>query len=131
MTPQAHLNPDRADAPQMVLQFDCTGTHDPATDTTTVRIHRVCDSFGRLTSETKASMDCVFGYTGKLFDEATGLQNNWRRWYDAATGRRANPACNPTFNVYPSTAGQASSGTRRGSAPAEGKEPSRRTPWSR
>jgi len=80
---------------------------------TTIANHRVYDAYGNVTSETNAAVDCIFGYTGKLSDESTGLQNNWRRWYDANTGRWANPACNPTFNVYPSTAGRASSGTRR------------------
>jgi len=29
----------------------------------------------------------IFGYTGKMLDEATGLQNNLNRWYDSQTGR--------------------------------------------
>ncbi len=29
----------------------------------------------------------MFGYTGKYFDEVTGLQNNWNRWYDPKQGR--------------------------------------------
>jgi RHS repeat-associated protein len=32
-------------------------------------------------------VDLVFGYTGKLFDETTRLQNNLNRWYDSSTGR--------------------------------------------
>ena len=31
--------------------------------------------------------DHLFGYTGRMFDEATGLQNNLHRWYDAGVGR--------------------------------------------
>ena len=31
--------------------------------------------------------DIVFGYTGKYFDDVTGLQNNWNRWYDPKQGR--------------------------------------------
>ena len=29
----------------------------------------------------------VFGFTGRMFDTATGLQNNLHRWYDAGVGR--------------------------------------------
>jgi RHS repeat-associated protein len=49
--------------------------------------HRVYDAFGNRTSETVAK-DCVFGYTGKLLDADTNLQNNLNRWYEAATGKR-------------------------------------------
>ncbi len=31
-------------------------------------------------------MDCLFGFTGRPFDPAIGLQNNLNRWYDPATG---------------------------------------------
>jgi RHS repeat-associated protein len=31
--------------------------------------------------------DIVFGYTGKYFDETTGLQNSWNRWYSPKMGR--------------------------------------------
>jgi RHS repeat-associated protein len=31
--------------------------------------------------------DYIFGYTGRMFDDATGLQNNLNRWYDAKAGR--------------------------------------------
>ena len=33
------------------------------------------------------TVNCLFGYTGRPFDAATGLQNNLNRWYDAVTGR--------------------------------------------
>jgi RHS repeat-associated protein len=61
--------------------------YDPGTDTTTVANHRVYDSFGNLKSETNAAVDCLFGYTGRQFDKATGLQNNVNRWYDSVVGR--------------------------------------------
>jgi len=150
MMPQAHLNPDRADAPQIVLQFDRAGTddavaadlthrylwgprvdeiladeqisspstpgetlwtltdylgtvrdlaeYDEQTDQTTIANHRVYDAFGRPTSETKAAVDCVFGYTGNLFGKATGLQNSRRRWYDADTGRWASQQWHPAMS---------------------------------
>ncbi|MEZ6081480.1 MAG: RHS repeat-associated core domain-containing protein [Pirellulaceae bacterium] len=44
-------------------------------------------SFGQRVSETNAAVDLIFGYTGKLFDEATGLQNNLNRWYDPRLGK--------------------------------------------
>lgn len=48
--------------------------------------HIACDAFGNVASETNASVDHLFGYTGRAFDESTGLQNNLNRWYDATTG---------------------------------------------
>ena len=57
------------------------------TGTTTVVDHRVYGSFGNLVSQTNPAVDFLFGFTGRPEDEATGLQNNLNRWYDAATGR--------------------------------------------
>jgi RHS repeat-associated protein len=62
-------------------------THDSTAHTTTVANHRRYDSFGNLVSESNAAVDEVFGYTGRMFDEATGLQNNLNRWYDPKAGR--------------------------------------------
>jgi RHS repeat-associated protein len=61
--------------------------------TTAIVNHRVYDSFGNLVNSTNpttgqaAAVDCVFGYTGEMFDQITGLQYNWQRWYDPSTGR--------------------------------------------
>jgi RHS repeat-associated protein len=57
--------------------------------------HRVFSAYGQLLSQTDlsgarpapATVDCLFGYTGRPLDQATGLQNNNARWYDAITGR--------------------------------------------
>ena len=57
-------------------------TYDAILDETTIENHRVFNAFGKLTSETNSSVVCVFGYTGRLFDEATQIQNNLNRWYD-------------------------------------------------
>jgi RHS repeat-associated protein len=55
---------------------------------TEVAVHRSYDSFGKVTSEVNPeSVDVVFGFTGRAYDEATGLQNNLNRWYDANVGR--------------------------------------------
>ena len=62
-------------------------TYDSQNDITTVANHRIYDSYGNLTSETNSAVDCLFGYTGRLHDSATGLQNNLNRWYDSSTGR--------------------------------------------
>jgi len=62
-------------------------THDSATNTTTIDNHRVYDSFGNLTSETNSTVDEIFGFTGRMLDEATGLQNNLNRWYDPHASR--------------------------------------------
>ncbi len=65
---------------------------DAATGVTSVVNHRVYDVFGNLKSETNpatglaAAVDSVFGFTGRLHDDATGLQNNLNRWYDSKTG---------------------------------------------
>ena len=62
-------------------------SYNPGTDQTTIANRRVYDAFGNLESETNAAVDCVFSYTGRLFDEDSGLQNNLHRWYDAEIGR--------------------------------------------
>jgi RHS repeat-associated protein len=65
----------------------------------TVRIHRDYDSFGNVVEETHYNVsgtevtsgsgyvDVAFRYTGRYFDDETGLQNNLHRWYDASTGQ--------------------------------------------
>ena len=45
------------------------------------------DSIGTKQTETNAAADTLFGYTGRAYDEETGLQNNLNRWYDSTTGR--------------------------------------------
>lgn len=64
-----------------------------ATGTTSVFTHRVYTSFGQLVSETHpvaaATTTCLIGYTGRPFDNKTGLQNNLFRWYDPTTQRWA------------------------------------------
>ena len=42
---------------------------------------------GKLTGETNAAVDLIFGYTGKQLDDATGLQHNLFRWYDSELGQ--------------------------------------------
>ncbi len=61
--------------------------YDAQTDTTTIVNHRVFDAFGNLTSESNSAVDLIFAFTGRLFDESTGLQNNLNRWYDPTIGR--------------------------------------------
>ncbi|MGA2616993.1 MAG: RHS repeat-associated core domain-containing protein [Thermoguttaceae bacterium] len=66
--------------------------YDPTTQSTLVVAHRVYSAFGQLVSQTNpsnpqaAAVDCLFGFTGRPFDTATGLQNNLNRWYDPGTG---------------------------------------------
>jgi RHS repeat-associated protein len=60
--------------------------YNPATGVATVDRHRKYDSFGDRRGAALPT-DIVFGYTGKYFDEVTGLQNNWNRWYDPKQGR--------------------------------------------
>ena len=61
--------------------------YDDTTNTTSVANHIVYDAFGSKQTETNAAIDTLFGYTGRAFDEETGLQNNLNRWYDSTTGR--------------------------------------------
>ena len=63
--------------------------YDQTTGVTTVANHRIYDSFGNLTSQTNAAVDCLFGFTGRPLDNVTGLQNNLNRWYDAKVGQWA------------------------------------------
>ena len=55
--------------------------------TTAITNHRVYDAYGNLTPDANATVDCLFGYTGRPFDANTGLQNNLNRWYDPSVGR--------------------------------------------
>jgi len=54
---------------------------------TSIANHRVYDSFGNVTSQSNAAVDCLFGFTGRAYDENSGLQNNLNRWYDSKVGR--------------------------------------------
>jgi RHS repeat-associated protein len=49
--------------------------------------HIVYDSYGQVTSETNASFDFRYGYTGRERDEETGLNYNRARYYDTTNGR--------------------------------------------
>ena len=62
-------------------------TYDDATDTTTIANHKAYDAFGNVTNETNSAVDTLFGYTGRMWDDDTGQQNNLNRWYDPTTGR--------------------------------------------
>jgi len=48
--------------------------------------HIEYNAFGKVIKQTGKS-DCIFGYTGKLFDNQINLQWNINRWYDAEVGR--------------------------------------------
>jgi RHS repeat-associated protein len=68
--------------------YDAVGTFDEGTNHLTgVANHRKYDSFGNLTGETNSAVDLLFGFTGRLYDEITELQNNTTRWYDARVGK--------------------------------------------
>ena len=60
------------------------------TSVTSVTNHRTYNAFGKMTAETNSAVDMLFGYTGKQLDDATGLQHNLFRWYDASTGQWMN-----------------------------------------
>jgi RHS repeat-associated protein len=48
--------------------------------------HREYNAFGKVTRNT-GKAECIFGYTGKIFDNQTHLQWNINRWYDANVSR--------------------------------------------
>jgi len=62
-------------------------TYNSGTGATTVVNHRVFSAYGGINSQTNPSVGCLFAFTGRALDQATGLQNNGNRWYDAITGR--------------------------------------------
>ena len=62
-------------------------TYDDATDVTTIANEKVYDAYGNVASETNSAVDTLFGYTGRMFDDDTGLQWNLNRWYDPVVGR--------------------------------------------
>ncbi len=82
-----HQRPKYSDALGNLGTVRDLAFRDPQTGATTVANHRVYDSFGNLTSETNAAVDCLFGFTGRPLDATKGLQNNLNRWYDAGIGR--------------------------------------------
>jgi RHS repeat-associated protein len=61
--------------------------HNSTTGDTTIVNHRTYDAWGNILSETNSAVDTLFSFTGRLYDEVTGLQNNLHRWYDPLTGR--------------------------------------------
>ena len=66
-------------------------TYNAQTGVTAVANHRVYDSFGNLTSQTNAAVDCLFGFTGLPFDKASGTNVTPTRRYDPTTGRWDGP----------------------------------------
>jgi RHS repeat-associated protein len=58
---------------------------DIANNSGTVVDHAEYSAFGKRLDA--AAVDYLFGFTGKLFDKTTGLQNNLHRWYDPVVGR--------------------------------------------
>ncbi len=62
-------------------------TYDTSTDTTTIANHKVYDAYGNVYSETDDTVDTLFGYTARLWDDDIDLQWNLNRWYDPATSR--------------------------------------------
>jgi RHS repeat-associated protein len=91
--------------------------------TTTVANHRVFSAYGQLLSQTNSSVGCLFAYTGRPLDQATGLQNNLNRWYDAIVGRWLSQ--DPIgFN-----GGDANLYRYVGNSPVDGMDPAGLQPW--
>jgi RHS repeat-associated protein len=62
-------------------------SHNSSTHATSIDNHRTYDTYGNVASETNSAVDEIFGFTGRLLDDATGEQWNLNRWYDPQTGR--------------------------------------------
>ncbi len=60
--------------------------YDSGADTTSIVNHRRFDSFGNVISETNSSVDSLFGFTARPFDDSTELQWNLNRWYVSHLG---------------------------------------------
>ena len=60
-------------------------TYAPGTGNTSVVDHLTYSAFGAPLSGLAA--DFLFGYTGRFYDQATGLQWNLNRWYDPSVGK--------------------------------------------
>jgi len=77
-----------ADGDTLWALTDHLGTvRDLVDDSGVLKNHKSYDGFGNVTNETVVAVDTVFGFTGKLYDDATKLQNNLNRWYDAKVGK--------------------------------------------
>ena len=68
--------------------------YDSITQTAAVVNHLIYNAFGVLVSSTDGAANPTsispllkYRYTGKFFDDLTGLQNNINRWYDNTTGK--------------------------------------------
>ena len=66
-------------------------SYNAATDTTTIANDKFYDAYGNVTSETNSTIDTLFAYTGRFFDDDTGLQWNLNRWYDSGVGTWLSP----------------------------------------
>ncbi len=53
--------------------------------------HIFYDAFGQVISESDSSVEHLFGYTGREWDAASGLQYTRRRYYDPRLGRFTTP----------------------------------------
>jgi len=78
---------DHQNSVRDLVVYDDQGTTTLADDAVSVEKHTVYDAFGNVASDTAPGVSSLFLYTGRLFDEATGLQNNLHRWYDSGVGR--------------------------------------------
>ncbi|NLE38417.1 MAG: RHS repeat-associated core domain-containing protein, partial [Pirellulaceae bacterium] len=75
---------DHQNSVRDILVRDDNGTPGyPDDDEWRVGNHVTYDAWGNTLAETDAAISCLFGWTGRLRDKLTGLQNNGNRWYDA------------------------------------------------
>lgn len=61
--------------------------YDEGTPAFSITNHRTYDSFGKLTAESQSTVDEIFAYTGKFFDDVTAQSNHLHRWMDVNLGK--------------------------------------------
>jgi len=75
---------DHQNSVRDLAEFDIGDEEDPEDDATTVVDHRSYSSFGVEAYDSSSSVETVFGFTGRFFDDAFKIQYNTHRWYDPA-----------------------------------------------
>ena len=64
-----------------LAEFDDNGTPSDTSDDSTIIVdHRTYSAFGVTSYDSSSTVATLFGYTGRLFDAAFGIQYNTNRW---------------------------------------------------
>ncbi len=107
------------------LTDDLGSVRDVINSTGTLLDHIAYNSYGQVLSQTNAAAAPLFGFTGQVFDQATGLYFDQARYYDPSTGR--------FISQDPSSFGGGDTNLYRyvGNAPTDGTDPTGLSTWDR